>query len=128
MGQVACGDVYDEQLPHNQGFDYAEYSPYNGAIWGWQDSAEFPRKYAGTAAKSPFWLDVPEDYFERFDMEPHFIWEGRPGEKPKKVMPANCETYQEIDNRRTDAINKYVKDHAKSDKPFFIYFPSDATN
>jgi hypothetical protein len=49
-------------------------------------------------------LDVPEDYFERFGMEPHFIWEGRPGEKPKKVMPANCETYQEIDNRRTDAI------------------------
>jgi len=43
-------------------------------------------------------------------------------------MPANCETYQDMDTRRTDAINEYVKDHAKSDKPFFIYFPSDATN
>ena len=127
-GKWHVGDVYDEQLPHNQGFDYAEYSPYNGAVWGWQDSAEFPRKYGGTAGKSALWLDVPEDYFERFDLEPHFIWEGRPGEKPKKVMPANCETYQEIDNRRTEAINKYVADHAKSDKPFFIYFPTDATN
>ena len=127
-GKWHVGDVYDEQLPHNQGFDFAEYSPYNGAVWGWQDSAEFPKKYGGTAAKSALWLDVPEDYFERFDLEPHFIWEGRPGEKAKKVMPANCETYQEIDNRRTEAINKYVKDHAKGDKPFFIYFPTDATN
>ena len=127
-GKWHVGDVYDEQLPHNQGFDYAEYSPYNGAVWGWQDSADFPRKYGGTAGKSAFWLDVPEDYFERFDLEPHFIYEGRPGQKPKKVMPANCETYQEIDNRRTDAINQYVNEHAKSDKPFFIYFPTDATN
>ncbi len=127
-GKWHVGDVYDEQLPHNQGFDYAEYSPYNGAVWGWQDSAEFPRKYGGTAGKSALWLDVPENYFERFGLEPHFIWEGRPGKKPKKVMPANCETYQEIDTRRTDAINKYVADHAKSDKPFFIYFPTDATN
>jgi arylsulfatase len=127
-GKWHVGDVYDEQLPHNQGFDYAEYSPYNGAVWGWQDSAEFPRKYGGTAGKSALWLDVPEDYFERFDLEPNYIWEGRPEQKPKKVMPANCETYQEIDNRRTEAINKYVADHAKSDKPFFIYFPTDATN
>jgi arylsulfatase A-like enzyme len=127
-GKWHVGDVYDEQLPHNQGFDFAEYSPYNGAVWGWQDSAEFPRKYGGTAGKSALWLDVPEDYFERFDLEPHFVWEGRPGQKAKKVMPANCENYQEIDNRRTTAINEYVADHAKGDKPFFIYFPTDATN
>jgi arylsulfatase A-like enzyme len=127
-GKWHVGDVYDEQLPHNQGFDFAEYSPYNGAVWGWQDSAEFPKKYGGTAGKSALWLDVPEDYFERFDLEPHFVWEGRPGQKAKKVMPANCENYQEIDNRRTTAINEYVADHAKGDKPFFIYFPTDATN
>jgi arylsulfatase A-like enzyme len=127
-GKWHVGDVYDEQLPHNQGFDFAEYSPYNGAVWGWQDSAEFPKKYGGTAGKSALWLDVPEDYFESFDLEPHFVWEGRPGQKAKKVMPANCENYQEIDNRRTTAINEYVADHAKGDKPFFIYFPTDATN
>jgi len=127
-GKWHVGDVYDEQLPHNQGFDYAEYSPYNGAVWGWQDSADYYKKYGGTVGKSPLWLDVPEDYFERFGLEPSFIYEGRPGEKPKKVMPANCETYQEMDTRRTDAIIKYVKEHAKSDKPFFIYYPSDATN
>ena len=40
-GKWHVGDVYDEQLPHNQGFDYAEYSPYNGAVWGWQDSADY---------------------------------------------------------------------------------------
>ena len=59
-GKWHVGDAYDEQLPHNQGFDYAEYSPYNGAVWGWQDSAEYYRKFGGTAGKSPLWLDVPE--------------------------------------------------------------------
>ena len=127
-GKWHVGDVYDEQLPHNQGFDYAEYSPYNGAVWTWQDSADYYKKFEVLPGRAPFFLDVPQDYFKRFGLEPHFIWEGRPGEKPKKVMPANCETYQDMDTRRTDAINEYVKDHAKSDKPFFIYFPSDATN
>ena len=125
-GKWHVGDVYDEQLPHNQGFNYAEYSPYNGAVWGWQDSADYYEKHKVLPGRAPFWLDVPQDYFERFGLEPHFIWEGRPGEKSRKVMPANCETYQDMDTRRTDAIIKYVKDHAKSDKPFFVYFPSDA--
>ena len=127
-GKWHVGDVYDEHLPHNQGFDYAEYSPYNGAVWGWQDSADYYHKYDVLPGKMPFWLDVPQDYFERFGLEPHFVWEARPGEKPRKVMPANCETYQDMDTRRSDAIIKYVKDHAKSAKPFFIYFPSDAAN
>ncbi len=127
-GKWHVGDAYDEYLPHNQGFDYAEYSPYNGAVWGFQDSANFPREYGGTAGKSALWLDVPEDYFERFGFEESYVWEGRPGEKPTKVMPANCETYQDIDTRRTDAIINYVTERAESDKPFFIYYPSDATN
>ena len=127
-GKWHVGDVYDEHLPHNQGFDYAQYSPYNGAIWAWQDSAEWIKKYAGTAGKQPFFMDVPENYFERFGYEPHYVYEARAGEKPTKVMPANCKNYQDIDDKRTDAIIKYVKDHAKSEKPFFIYFPSDATN
>jgi arylsulfatase len=127
-GKWHVGDVYDEHLPHNQGFDYAQYSPYNGAIWAWQDSANWPREYAGTAGKGPFFLDVPEDYFERFGYEPHYVYEARAGEEPTKVMPANCENYQDIDDKRTDAIIDYVSERADSDKPFFIYFPSDATN
>ena len=127
-GKWHVGDVYDEHLPHNQGFDYAEYSPYNGAVWAWQDSADYYKKFDVPPGKGPLFMDVPQDYFERFGLEPHFIWEGRPGEKPKKVMPANCETYQDMDTRRTDAIINYVEDHTNSDKPFFIYFPSDAHN
>jgi arylsulfatase len=127
-GKWHVGDVYDEHLPHNQGFDYAQYSPYNGAIWAWQDSANWARDYGGTAGKAPFFMDVPADYFERFGYEPHYVYEARAEEEPKKVMPANCENYQDIDDKRTDAIIKYVKEHAKSDKPFFVYFPSDATN
>jgi len=127
-GKWHVGDVYDEHLPHNQGFDYAQYSPYNGAIWAWQDSANWARDYGGTAGKGPLFMDVPEDYFERFGYEPHYVYEARAGEEPKKVMPANCENYQDIDDKRTDAIIDYVSDHAKSDKPFFVYFPSDATN
>ena len=49
-GKWHVGDAYDEQLPHNQGFDYAEYSPYNGAVWGWQDSADYPRKHGARPA------------------------------------------------------------------------------
>lgn len=127
-GKWHVGDVYDEHLPHNQGFEYAQYSPYNGAVWAWQDSADWIKKYAGTAGKGPFFMDVPKDYFERFGYEPHYVYQARAGEKPTKVMPANCENYQDIDDKRTDAIIKYVEDHAKSDKPFFVYFPSDATN
>jgi len=127
-GKWHVGDVYDEHLPHNQGFDYAQYSPYNGAIWAWQDSADWTKEYAGTAGKQPFFMDVPEDYFERFGYEPHFVYEARAGKQPTKVMPANCENYQDIDDKRTDAIIDYVSERADSGKPFFVYFPSDATN
>ena len=35
VGKWHQGDI-EQAYPHNQGFDYAEYSPYNGAIWAWQ--------------------------------------------------------------------------------------------
>lgn len=37
-----------------------QYTPYNGAIWAWQDSADWTKEYAGTAGKQPFFMDVPD--------------------------------------------------------------------
>ena len=83
-GKWHVGDVYDEHLPHNQGFDYAEYSPYNGAVWAWQDSADYYKKFDVLPGKSSLFMDVPQDYFERFGLEPHFIWEATPrGKTPE---------------------------------------------
>ena len=77
---------------------------------------------------SPHFLDVPEDYFERYDIEPHYIWEGRKGGTAKRLRKADAKAYQDIDTLRTDAIVKYIGDNAKGNKPFFIYFPTDCHN
>ena len=127
-GKWHVGDVRDEHLPHNQGFDFAQYTPYNGAVWSWEDDAVYYKKYNPLPGNSPHFLDVPEDYFERFGYEKHYVWEARKGDKPKKLKKANTETYQDIDTKRTDEIINYIKGNAKGDKPFFIYFASDAHN
>ncbi len=127
-GKWHVGDVLDEHLPHNQGFDFAQYSPYNGAVWSWVDDADYYQKHEVLPGNSPNFLDVPQTYFDDYGYEKHYIWEGTKGNEAVKVKEANMEAYQDIDTRRTDEIVDYIADNAEGEEPFFVYFASDAHN
>ena len=127
-GKWHVGDAREEHHPHNQGFDFAQWSPYNGAVWSWEDDAAYYRRNNILPGNSPHFMDVPEDYFERFGYEPHWIHQAVKGEEAQKIRKADTAAYQDIDTRRTDEIISYIGEHADSDRPFFVYFASDAHN
>jgi arylsulfatase len=117
-----------EHAPENQGFDYAYYGLFNGAPDAWPDSHalyETPTNF-----KAPF-HDFPgeEEYKKRtgIDLNPAgYVGEKGKGRKPIPGMAGR------LGNDRQDAfeeesikqITAYIRDKAKSTKPFFIYWPT----
>ena len=51
------------------------------------------------------------------------IMEAKAGEEAKKVKPYNLKTRRTIDVELTEKSIDYIKSHAKSEKPFFLYLP-----
>ena len=115
-----------KHAPENQGFDYAYYGLFNGAPDAWPDSHALYNK--PTNFKAPF-HDFPgeEKYKEMTGID--MTVAGYIGEKNKVRQPIPG-VAGKLSNERQDAFEKesikqittYVKDKAKSDKPFFIYW------
>jgi arylsulfatase A-like enzyme len=130
-GKWHMGDL-DEQAPENQGYDYAYYGLYNGAADGWPSAAEF---YQGNMPQptTPAWYDFPgnEKYKELTGIDLSIA--GYVGEKGKGRQPIEG-VAGILGEKRQEAFEKesikqivaYVKDKAKSDRPFFIYWASFA--
>ncbi len=112
--------------PENQGFDYAYYGLFNGAPDAWPDSAALYK--SPTNFRAPF-HDFPglEKYREMTGIDlskPAFVGEKGKGRKPVEG-PAGRLTNQRqaaFEKESIKQILAYVKDKAKSDKPFFIYW------
>ena len=115
-----------EHQPTSQGFDYALYTMYNGGPWPWKENSHYYDADNETIGEVPYELDMPQDYEERYNIKLHGIMESRKGEKPKQIAELSLERYNIHENELTDAILSYVEESSKADKPFFVYWASNA--
>ena len=127
-GKWHIGDL-DEHAPENQGFDYAYYTLYNAAFWMWAD-VEMHYQQDDVAGNAHFY-DYPgnEEYEKRYGIKIHGIMKGEKG-KGRQEVSRVTRTSQMVDleDEYVKQIKAYIKDKAKTDKPFFIYWASNANS
>ncbi len=128
-GKWHLGDE-PEHAPENQGYDYAYYGLFNGAPDAWQDSHTLYEKPAPVAAA---FYDFPGyDEYEKLtgiDLSvAGYIGEKRKGRKPipGPAGKLGFGRQEAFENESNQQIVSYIKEKAKSDKPFFIYWASYA--
>ncbi|APD06212.1 arylsulfatase [Flavobacteriaceae bacterium UJ101] len=99
-GKWHLGDVED-RYPTGQGFDEWFGFPHSSAESAWDNSAGFDSAL------------VPNQG----------LWEGKKGEKSKRIGDYNSNNRGLVDEMITDRSVAYIEKHAKDDKPFFLYVP-----
>lgn len=100
-GKWHLGDV-EGRLPTDQGFD---------EWYGIKNTSD----EAAHTSTPEFDIDaVTEDNLP-------YIWKGKRGEAPKKVEPYDLKARDRIDRRVTELSEKFIRDHAKEDAPFFLF-------
>ena len=97
-GKWHIGDK-DGRLPNDQGYD---------EWYGTKESA-MEASYTSTPQFDPEVFPTP------------YIWEGKKGRKSKKVKPFDLEARAMLDREITDKTIEFVRDHAKGEKPFYVY-------
>jgi arylsulfatase len=117
-----------EQAPENQGYDYAYYGLFNGAPDMWPDSAQLFEQT--TSLRGPFY-DFPgvEEYKERTGIDLSVAgYVGRKGQErtPIEGLPGQLggERQAAFEEESIRQIKGWVQEKAKSDRPFFIYWPT----
>ena len=120
-----------EHAPENQGFDYAYYGLFNGGPDLWPDA--YTMQDDAPNAHSPKFLDFPgvEAYKEETGIDLSVsAYCGRKGQLreaiqgvPGRPGPKRQEAFEEESIKQ---ILKYVKEKAKDEKPFFIYWATYA--
>lgn len=125
FGKWHMGEALEHQ-PTNQGFDYALYTMYNGGAWPFVENSHYFDADNETIGEIPYELDMPQNYEEEFGIEIHGIQESFKGKKPREIAPLSLERYNVHENELTDGILDYIEKNAKSDKPFFVYYASNA--
>jgi arylsulfatase A-like enzyme len=127
-GKWHLGDL-PEHAPENQGYDYAYYGLWNGAPDNWPGSYEL-YKDAPSSFQAMF-PDFPgeEEYLKRSGIDLSVAgYVGREGQGRKpiegvagKLGPDRQEAFEAESIKQ---ITAYIKENAKSDRPFFIYWAS----
>jgi arylsulfatase len=143
IAEVLSGSGYDTAMwgkwhlgdepmhcPTNQGYDYAYYGLFNGAPDAWQDS------YKTTQAPDPVasaFYDFPgnEAYEEMTGIDLSVAgYTAKRGQGRKPIEgPAGKLGFgrqEAFENNANQQMCGYIKEKAKSDKPFFIYWASYA--
>jgi len=125
-GKWHLGDL-PEHAPENQGYDYAYYGMWNGAPDNWPGSFDMYND-APNSMKAMFY-DFPgaEEYKKRTGIdltEAAFIGRKGKGRKPVEGVAGKLgpERQEAFEAESIKQITAYVKDKAKDDKPFFIYW------
>lgn len=93
----------EQSLPHRQGFDL---------FYGIPNTSD-ETIYISTSSESK--VSLPEGF-----LVPQII-QARAGGKVENVKPYNIESRKMIDIELADKSVDYIKNHAKSDKPFFLF-------
>ncbi len=126
FGKWHVGEL-EEHAPERQGFDYAYYGLYNGKPFSW---ATMNHHYdAEVMTGNPFEYDFKgtiEDYEEETGIDVPGIFEGIKGKGRKEVAPLGLTSMPDMERESIKRIKGYIRDHAKSDKPFFVYWASYA--
>lgn len=116
---VGFGDKY---APTEHGFDEAEWSGGNPAVWIYGAKAEDNVGHVNFRAFN--WAPKePQAYYDEGG-----VMRARKGEKPEMVYPFNVENYQAYDSDVADLAIDYIKRHADSDRPFFLYVGGKANH
>jgi arylsulfatase len=115
-----------EQSPENQGYDYSYYGLFNGAPYAWPDAAAMYADNKSPAGSAMFY-DFPGEktYKEQtgISLTPGFF-QGAKGQKRKPVGEVSQPGLVAFEEESAKQILGYIKDKAKADKPFFIYWAS----
>lgn len=126
FGKWHVGDR-PEHAPERQGFDYAYYGLYNGAIFSWANQDRFYKN--DTVDGVGHFYDFPgtlEDYEKKYGIEILGILESKDGAGRKEVAEIGPESMVEIEKQSIDRITDYISRHASDERPFFIYWASYA--
>lgn len=115
-----------ENQPARQGFDYALYTLYNGGPWPWMENSVHFDPSNETIGEVPYELDIPSDYQRRYDIPLHGIQESRREEAPRELAKLSLERYNVHENELSDGVLKFIEESAKSGRPFFAYYASNA--
>lgn len=126
-GKWHLGDT-EAMAPENQGFDYAHYGLFNGAIWFWLDVESHYRGHDTVTGAHPF-HDFPgvEAYKERYgiDIASNGYFLGKKGEGRKVVKKlTSSKDMEDFEETSINEICDYIDEKSKSDRPFFIYWPT----
>ncbi len=103
----------EEQSPENQGFDQSFYMLYNGDAFVWtEDSTEHYN--ADVINTSPNFLDVPQDYEERFDISLEVgIMRGERGRGRSAAGRLTVKELDEFEAQSQKEVIEYVELHAQ---------------
>ena len=116
-----------EHAPENQGFDYAYYGLYNGAIFSWANQDAFYD--AETVDGVGLFYDFPgtlEEYEEQYGIEIKGILEARRGGERTEVAPITSTAMEDLERGSIEGIKRYIAENADGEQPFFIYWASYA--
>lgn len=125
-GKWHVGDT-PEMAPEAQGYDYAHYGLYNGAIWGWLgvENLYNGKEVPGAA----HFYDFPgvKEYEKKYGIHLDGYMRGIKGkgreETGRLTSPEDMTKFEDIS---IEEIKKFITDKNKTDKPFFIYWATYA--
>ena len=103
LGKWHLGDA-NKSMPQNMGFDY---------FWG---SLYYANAYTQQER-------LGYDFNPPWDYELPGIIEAQKGSDWKEVQKLNLSTLGLIDEKITQKAVEFIRDHANSEKPFFLYLP-----
>lgn len=109
---VGFGDQY---APTEHGFDEAEWSEGNPAVWIYGLKGDDMAGHVNSRAFN--WAPkLPQIYYDEGG-----VMRAKKGQKPELVYPYSIEKYNTYDTNVADLAVDYIKRHADSDNPFFLY-------
>ncbi|MDP6605217.1 MAG: sulfatase-like hydrolase/transferase [Dehalococcoidia bacterium] len=74
----------------------------------------------GTSHTSQF---TTFDTWDPATMETPYIWEGRAGERPRKLKPFDMETRRTLDREAAERGIDFMERQIDADRPFFFFYP-----